>query len=403
MKTIIFPNNLTIWQKEFLTTIGSGEEAFRNQTDPVLVIAPRQCFKSSTVALLMIKASLELVGDSVYISLTLQQSRAQLQDIIKFLEGSNLVKQANYQTMELTFVNGSRIYFRSAQQKDSLRGLTAENLLVMDECCWFNPDFIMTALPLRRVKKALTIFISSPFTSEGFVWDLYNNPNTRVFNWSKYVPLIYSKEELERLKSVYSPMRYLTEILGQFAPANQGLLFTNIKDCVGEFSHKDGLQMAVDCSSSEGGDYTAISIFNRDYEMVDVLYDNTKKPTERVEWVARIANSYNVSRITVEKNNMGGLFISMLKKLTNIPIKEWNTTNKSKRDIIEFMQTLFEQKKIKIINNPELIKELQCFQAIVNQNGTVSYAGKNAKDDLVMSTAICLWAVKSNLGNYNIK
>lgn len=117
-------------------------------------------------------------------------------------------------------------------------------------------------------------------------------------------------------------MRYLTEILGQFAPANQGLLFTNIKDCVGEYSHKDGLQMAVDCSSSEGGDYTAISIFNRDYEMVDVLYDNTKKPTERVEWVAKIANSYNVSRITVEKNNMGGLFISMLKKLTNIPIKE---------------------------------------------------------------------------------
>lgn len=135
MKTIIFPNNLTIWQKEFLTEIGSGEEAFRNQTDPVLVIAPRQCFKSSTVALLMIKASLELVGDSVYISLTLQQSRAQLQDIIKFLEGSNLVKQANYQTMELTFCNGSRIYFRSAQQKDSLRGLTAENLLVMDEVC----------------------------------------------------------------------------------------------------------------------------------------------------------------------------------------------------------------------------------------------------------------------------
>ena len=117
----------------------------------------------------MIKASLELIGDSVYISLTLQQSRAQMQDIIKFLEGSRLIKQANYQTMELTFVNGSRIYFRSAQQKDSLRGLTAENMLVLDECCWFDPDFIMTALPLRRVKKALTIYISSPFTAEGYV------------------------------------------------------------------------------------------------------------------------------------------------------------------------------------------------------------------------------------------
>ena len=396
---IKFPDNLTVWQKEIINDIGSN---YRNQDNPILIIAPRQCFKSSTVALLMIKASLELIGDSVYISLTLQQSRAQMQDIIKFLEGSRLIKQANYQTMELTFVNGSRIYFRSAQQKDSLRGLTAENMLVLDECCWFDPDFIMTALPLRRVKKALTIYISSPFTAEGYVWDLYNNPSTRVYNWSKYVPLIYSKEELERLKSIYSPMRYLTEILGEFAPANQGLLFTNIKDCIGEYSNKDNLQIGVDCSSSEGGDYTAISIFNRDYEMVDILYDNTKSPVERVNWIAQIANSYKVSKITVETNNMGATYIDMLKRLTKIPIKEWNTSNKSKRDIIEFMQTLFEQKKIKILNNPELIKELQCFQATVHQNGTITYAGKNAKDDLVMATAIALYSIKNNLGTYNI-
>ena len=135
MKTIIFPNNLTIWQKEFLTEIGSGEEAFRGQINHVLVISPRQCFKSSTIALLMIEASLELVGDSVYISLTIQQARSQMQDTERLMSGSGVIKSINYQTLELSFINGSRIFFRSANQKDSLRGLTAENCLCLDECC----------------------------------------------------------------------------------------------------------------------------------------------------------------------------------------------------------------------------------------------------------------------------
>lgn len=115
----------------------------------------------------MIKASAQLVGDGVYIAPTLQQSRSQMQDITKLL--STAVSQANYQTLELTLINGSRIFFRSGQQKDSLRGLTAENFLIFDECCFLDPDFIQTALPLRRVKKALTIYISTPLTAEGFI------------------------------------------------------------------------------------------------------------------------------------------------------------------------------------------------------------------------------------------
>jgi len=164
---IVLPNNLTVWQKELLSDV--TRMGFRNQNKDILIIAPRQFFKSSTIALLMIKSSLELIGDGVYIAPTLQQSRSQMQDVVKMLNGANLIKQVNYQTLELCFINGSRIFFRSGQQKDSLRGLTAENFLVLDECCFLDPDFIMTALPLRRVKKALTIYISSPLTAEGYI------------------------------------------------------------------------------------------------------------------------------------------------------------------------------------------------------------------------------------------
>lgn len=78
-------------------------------------------------------------------------------------------------------------------------------------------------------------------------------------------------------------MRYMTEILGQFAPAGQGLLFNNILDTVGEPTHTNGLVIGVDCSSSVGGDYTAISIINKDYEMIDFLYNNKLEPVERVK------------------------------------------------------------------------------------------------------------------------
>lgn len=395
---IRLPDNLTVWQKDLINEIGDN---FRNQDNFIVVSAPRQCFKSSTIALVMIKASLTLVGDSVYIAPTLQQSRSQMQDIVKLLDGSGAIKQVNYQTLELTFANGSRIYFRSGQQKDSLRGLTAENLMVLDECSFLEDDFILTALPLRRVTKALTICISSPLTAEGFFWNAFNNPSNRVFDWSKYVNLIYTKNELENLKKMYSTSRFQTEILGKFIPKGQGLLFNNIIDCLGSSTNRDGLVVGVDCSSAENGDYTAVTVVNRDYEVVDVFYNNTLKPVERINWIADIVNRYKPTKVIVEKNSIGDTFIDLLKRLTNIPITGWVTSNKSKRDMIEHLQYLFEQKIIKIPNNQELIKELQSFQAVV-KNKIITYSGKNCKDDCVLSLAISCFAIKSNLGSYHI-
>ena len=408
MKTIIFPNNLTCWQKEFLTAIGSGESAFRGQINPVLVISPRQCFKSSTIALLMIKASLELVGDSVYISLTIQQARSQMQDTERLMSGSGVIKSINYQTLELSFINGSRIFFRSANQKDSLRGLTAENCLCLDECCWMDTDFILTALPLRRVKKALTIYISSPFVAEGMIWDLYNDPNTRLFDWSKYIDLIYTKEELEALKKRYTPFRYLTEILGRWAPSGSGLYFRKIKEAIlTEEASKESIWIGVDCSSSENGDLTVVSAFNEKNEQVALFTENQLSPVDRIKWIADrirfISKSGNIRQITVETNSMGMTYKDLLQRELNTKITGWVTSNKSKRDIIEHLQQLLENEQVKFLNDSGMIRELQSFECTIHKNGLITYSGKNCTDDRVMASAIALWSIKKSFGNYNIK
>lgn len=403
MRVISFPDNLTIWQKELLEGVGNN---YREQEDPILVIAPRQCYKSSTIALLLIKSSLELVGDSVYISLTLGQSRSQLADTVKFLDGSRTIKRVNYQTLELTFVNGSRIYFRSAEQKDSLRGLTAENILVFDEACWMNEDFILTALPLRRVKRALTIYISSPFIAEGFIWNLYNDSSTRLYDWSKYINLIYTKEELAKLKEQYTPMRYLTEILGRWAPPNNGLLFNNIKDSIREREFPNNqIFIGIDCSSAIDGDNTVVSAFNQDREQIALFANNTLRPVDRVKWIAdkikEISKLGSINKIIVEKNSMGDTYIDLLKKEISFPITGWTTSASSKRDYIENMQKLLEQKRVKFLNDPLFIKELQCFEAKIKDN-KITYSGKNCTDDRVLASSFALYAIEKNLGKYNL-
>lgn len=348
---------------------------------------------------LLIGFALSKKCDSIYITPVLKQATQTFNDIVLACKG--LVKFANKSSYEITFINNSKIIFRSSEADDSIRSLHCSGLLILDEQCFQAKDFIYKALPLAKVKKCPVILISSPLVAEGFFWDACNSPDWKLFDWSQYVHQCFTDEELDFYKRNYSPNAFKTEILGEFLPVNQGLLFNGIKDAIGDFSNKDGLYIGIDCSSALNGDYMAITVMNRDLEMIDCLYDNQKSPVERVEWVAEIINKYKPYKVIVESNSMGQTYIDLLKRKSKYPITSWVTNNQSKRNIIENLQSLFEQKQIKILNNQELIRELQCFQATVSGN-KVTYAGKNCKDDLVMALAITCYAIKSNLGTYNI-
>ena len=51
-----------------------------------------------------------------------------------------------------------------------------------------------------------------------------------------------------------------------------------------------------------------------------------------------------------------------------------------------------------------MLDELRKYQAEVNiKTNTVSYNASCGNDDDVIALMLALWAVKSNLGNYNIK
>ena len=85
-------------------------------------------------------------------------------------------------------------------------------------------------------------------------------------------------------------------------------------------------------------------------------------------------------------------------------ITNWVTTNKSKQDLVQYLQSCLENKTITILNDDKMLDELRKYQAEVNiKTNTVSYNAATGNDDDVIALMLACWAIKSNLGTYNLR
>lgn len=402
MKTIYLPK-LYKWQQSVFEYLNCEYGSNKR----VVIKSFRQgSGKTFLTEILLISFALKKKCDSIFITPVLKQAAQTFNDITTSCR--DLIKSANRSSYEIVFCNDSRIFFRSAESDDSIRGLTCSGIMICDEASFIKDTFIYKALPLVKVHKAPIVLVSTPLVSEGFFWSACNSTDWKLFDWSVYVNECFTEEELAFYKRTYSPQAYQTEILGNFLASGSGLYFRKIKEAIlTEEASKENLFLGIDCSSSENGDLTVISAFNEKNQQVALFTENQLSPVDRIKWLADrirfISKSGNIRQITVETNSMGATYKDLLQRELNTKITGWVTTNKSKRDIIEHLQQLLENEQVKFLNDSGMIRELQSFECTIHKNGLITYQGKNSTDDRVMASAIALWSIKKSFGNYNIK
>lgn len=402
MKTIYLPK-LYKWQQSVFEYLNCEYGSNKR----VVIKSFRQgSGKTFLTEILLISFALKKKCDSIFITPVLKQAAQTFNDITTSCR--DLIKSANRSSYEITFCNDSRIFFRSAESDDSIRGLTCSGIMICDEASFIKDTFIYKALPLVKVHKAPIVLVSTPLVSEGFFWSACNSTDWKLFDWSVYVNECFTEEELAFYKRTYSPQAYQTEILGNFLASGSGLYFRKIKEAIlTEEASKENLFLGIDCSSSENGDLTVISAFNEKNEQVALFTENQLSPVDRIKWIADrirfISKSGNIRQITVETNSMGMTYKDLLQRELNTKITGWVTSNKSKRDIIENLQQLLENEQVKFLNDSGMIRELQSFECTIHKNGLITYQGKNCTDDRIMASAIALWSIKKSFGNYNIK
>ena len=408
--TLIMPQ-LTDYQQRAFDFFGDGRGKI------LIIKAPRQVGKTFfNISELIYSASILKKSVSIVVEPSVFLARKVYNDITKALNGSGVIASANSTTCEINFINGSQIICRSIESMS--RGLTVSGILIIDETCFIDDESIYTLLPLINANNAGLILTSSPFTAEGYFYNMYikglegNDPNIKSFDWSKEegIKKFLTDEKKALYRTVMSKNKYTTEILGEFL-ANDGLLFTNISACIGDaVPTEKTAYIGIDFATGSDGDYTVLTAINGKGQVFKQVAVNDLTPTKQVDWLVEkineIKKGYTIRTILAEKNSIGAVYIDYMRKSllkSNLTVQEFITTNDSKRRIIEQLQTAFEQAAITIPNDPVLINELKRFQATVNPTTkVVRYEGKNCHDDRTMSLAFAYEAYLRRLGNFTI-
>ena len=408
--TLIMPQ-LTDYQQRAFDFFGDGRGKI------LIIKAPRQVGKTFfNISELIYSASILKKSVSIIVEPSVFLARKVYNDITKALNGSGVIASANSTTCEINFINGSQIICRSIESMS--RGLTVSGILIIDETCFIDDESIYTLLPLINANNAGLILTSSPFTAEGYFYNMYikgldgNDANIKSFDWSKEegIKKFLTDEKKALYRTVMSKNKYTTEILGEFL-ANDGLLFTNISACIGDaVPTEKTAYIGIDFATGSDGDYTVLTAINGKGQVFKQVAVNDLTPTKQVDWLVEkineIKKGYNIRTILAEKNSIGAVYIDYMRKSllkSNLTVQEFITTNDSKRRIIEQLQTAFEQAAITIPNDPVLINELKRFQATVNPTTkVVRYEGKNCHDDRTMSLAFAYEAYLRRLGKFSI-
>lgn len=385
------------WQKDFV------KKFTELKPDDTLVVKKcRQVGCSFTLAQILFYVALNRPkSTSIYITINNSASRKQFQDMCESCTNSPLIKKQNESTLELSFINGSKIYFRSAESK--LRSLSCKRggILVVDECAFLNSDIWTQILPFTTVSHANKIVCSTPWSKTSTFYNFceqaknnnkgYYYIDTASYDLSRFI----SEEQKLEYKKILSPAAYKTEILGEWLDSSSGV-FGDYQSVFKEPEDLDPVCCGIDFSVAVGGDDTVLTGFNANKEMVLLYTDNsTEDPIVRAEKLADKINSYpTIKKVVCEKNSIGSTFISILKRRLRNPnvIVEFTTSNSSKKDIIENLIALIGKKDITLLPDPKLDYEFGIFQLVELKNNNYTYAADtkvpSSHDDIVMATAL---------------
>ena len=352
---------------------------------------------------------------SIYITTTNSAARKFFTDMGEFCKESSLVSM-NGSLLEMTFWNGSIIYFKSSESQ--LRGISCKRggIMVVDECAFLKSDIWTSILPFTTVSKANTLIASTPWTKRGMYYTFYERAlsgdpgyhliDTRDYDLSYFI----SEDQREEYRKILSPQAFRTEIDGEFMDSTSGV-FGDYQSIYVEPEDDAPVWCGIDFSVSVGGDDTVLTGFNKSKQQCLLYYDNSiADPVQRAEKLADIINSYpSIKKVICETNSMGSTFISIMRRKLKRPniLEEFTTTNSTKKDIIENLVSLIGQKEITLLDDPKQDYEFAIFQLVELKNGNYSYAAdtkvQNSKDDIVMATAFAAKCFSGSSGTYLLR
>lgn len=201
------------------------QEVFADKTRFKVIAAGRRCGKSRLAATTLLIEALRCPQGSavLYVSPTAGQSRQIIWDVLLEI-GRDVISNSHINNMDITTINGAKIYVRGADRPDTLRGVSL-TYAVLDEVADIKPEAWEQVIRASLSdKKGKAIFIGTP-KGRNWFYDLFHLKQEDWKSWhftTKDNPLI-DPSEIESAKKTLSSFAFKQEYLASFDNAGSDM------------------------------------------------------------------------------------------------------------------------------------------------------------------------------------
>ena len=310
-------------------------------------------------------------------------------------------KQRGGKPKIIEFENGSRIYFRTASNPNSLRGEGLSGL-VMDEAAQIGSeawDYVLK--PSLVDHKGWALFIGTPYGRQSWFNELYRHGLSEDEEWSDWESFhapstenpFLDKNEINKIKKQLSDDVFRQEFEAEFLEEVSGV-FRNINECVmGDYAEPEfgkKCVMGVDLAKHE--DYTVISVLNYSGHLVFFDRFNKLDYTFQKARIISTARRYD-AQVLIDATGVGDPIFDDLRH--SIRVLPYRFTNKSKQELIMNLSLGMDKRVITFPHETQLITELEKFGYQISKHGNIIYAGTAGfHDDCVISLALAFWQLQ---------
>jgi hypothetical protein len=205
------------------------QTVFGDDTRFKVIVAGRRCGKSRLSAVSLLIEGLKCPKGSavMYVAPTQGQARQIIWDLLLDL-GREVIASTHVNNLDITLINGAKIYVRGSDRPDTLRGVSL-TYLVLDEVADIKPDTWEKVLRAALSdKKGKALFIGTP-KGRNWFYDMYvlgdSEEDEEWKSWhftTKDNPLIDPKE-IEGAKKTLSTFAFKQEYEASFDNAGAGI------------------------------------------------------------------------------------------------------------------------------------------------------------------------------------
>jgi len=379
----------------------------------VALNASRQFSKSTILENILMSRALNSNSKCLYVTPTYALSKIVMNKLYGNLQQSGVIKSFNKSDNIIAFINGSEIYFRSATNPDTIRGLSV-NYVFIDEAA-FQPDEAWNIIrPTMNVIGKQCVMASTPRGKVGFFYQAcmlgQSDNDNYQYLFGHYVDNpFYSQTEVEDAKQTLPDNIFKQEYNAEFLD-DGGSVFKNVKQCQTIHSFKGNKQegpYAIGIDLGRQNDFTVVTVLNSKAEVVEIYRDNKKDWSNIISSISDVIKKYPGANTFCETNGIGDVVFDLLRKTTPT-IRPFLTTNETKNEIVEEMILAFQTEQLHIPTEklfPALTQELNTYTFIYSpKTRRVVYNAMNGfNDDTIISLALALKAKsKRGVGGFSV-